>query len=225
MSRLKKKTDTVYGIVGLGRFGCALAIQLAESGKEIMVLDADEDRVALLREYTENAYIVHSLDKKVLEETGIQNCDVAVVCIGEKMDTSILTTLHLKSLGVPKVIAKANSMEHGEILEKLGAEVVYPERDMAIRLARRLEPAGIQDLIEVSDKINVSILEVPAAYKGKGVAEIDLRKEYGLNLIALRRDGNILTDITPALKLKEGDAMYVMGDYDKINRFELDYQG
>lgn len=98
---------TSYGIIGLGRFGTALAIELASHGREILVIDADEDRIKQLREYTENAFVVHSLDKNTLLETGIQNCEVAVVCIGEQMDVSILTTLHLKGLGIGRVIAKA----------------------------------------------------------------------------------------------------------------------
>ena len=116
----KSGSKITYGIVGLGRFGQALARDLAESGAELIVLDSSEDKVREMRELTENAYVVKSLDKKTLEASGIQNCDVAVVCIGEQMDTSILTTLHLVALGIPKVIAKATSAEHGLILEKLG---------------------------------------------------------------------------------------------------------
>ena len=130
-----KKEKNTYGIVGLGRFGYALAMELAASDADILVLDKDEEKVREMREYTESAYVMKTLDKKSLAETGIQNCDVAVVCIGEHMDTSILTTLNLVSLGIPVVIAKATSLEHGQILEKLGAEVVYPEHDMAVRLA------------------------------------------------------------------------------------------
>ena len=135
-----KKAKGSYGIVGLGRFGMALAIELAEAGEDLVVLDQDEEKVRALRDYTEAAYVVKALDKKTLEETGIQNCDVAVVCIGEKMDVSILTTLHLVSMGIPTVIAKAASEEQGQVLRKLGAQVVYPEHDMAIRLAHRLRP-------------------------------------------------------------------------------------
>ena len=126
MFRRKKSDAITYGIVGLGRFGYALAMELAAFGADIMVMDSDEDKVRAMREYTEDAYVVKSHDKKTLSETGIQNCDIAIVCMGEKMDTSILNTLTLVSLGIPKVIAKASSAEHGEILERLGAEVVYP---------------------------------------------------------------------------------------------------
>ena len=110
--------DKMYGIIGLGRFGKALALQLAESGKEILVLDADEDSVREIREYTENAFIVKNLDKKTLLETGIQDCDVVVLCIGERIDTSILATLTLTSMGVPHVIAKAVSYTHLDVYKR-----------------------------------------------------------------------------------------------------------
>lgn len=146
----KNKQADSYGIVGLGRFGFALALELAAAGADLLVLDRDEEKISRLREYTENAFVVRNLDKSTLLETGIQSCDVAVVCIGEQMDTSILTTLNLVSMHIPTVIAKATSAEHGEILEKLGAEVVYPERDMAIRLAHRLETSKSLDFIQLS---------------------------------------------------------------------------
>ena len=135
----RKQTEAMsYGIIGLGRFGSALAATLAEADKELMVLDRSEEKIRQARNYTEHAYVVKDLQKETLRETGIQNCDVVVVCIGDKVDVSILTTLNVINLGVPQVVAKANSPEQGEILEKIGAQVVYPERDMAVRLARRL---------------------------------------------------------------------------------------
>ena len=118
MSNKRKNEKMSYGIVGLGRFGYALAEELAETGADLLVIDRDEEKIQEIRELVENAVVVKNLEKKTLLETGIQNCDVAVVCIGEQMDTSILTTLNLVSIGIPTVISKANSPEHGEILEK-----------------------------------------------------------------------------------------------------------
>ena len=153
----KSKNDKmIYGIVGLGKFGQALAEELARDGAELIVLDREEEKIRAIREYTENAYVVKNLEKNTMFETGIQNCDVAIVCIGNHLDTSILTTLNLVSMGIPKVISKASSAEHGQILEKLGAEVVYPERDMALRLANRLETARVLDFIQLSEQINIS---------------------------------------------------------------------
>ncbi len=204
MFKKSKNNKMTYGIVGLGRFGTALALDLAESGSEIIAIDSNEEKVREIREVTENAFIVNNLEKKTLIETGIQNCDVAIVCIGEHMDSSILTTLNLVSLGIPKVIAKAMSAEHGVILEKLGAEVVFPERDMAIRLASRLE------------RINVSKMVVPDKFIGKSVEDINLRKHFGLNIIAIENNDNVNDIITPDYKFKQNDILFLSGSKDGI---------
>lgn len=206
-----KNGKTTYGIVGLGRFGYALAIELAEAGADLIVLDQSEDKVRELREIIENAYVIKTLDKKSLQESGIQNCDVAVVCIGEHMDTSILTTLNLVSMGIPKVISKATSAEHGTILEKLGAEVVYPERDMAVRLASRLETARVLDIIQLSEKINVSKLQIPEKDIGKTVFEVDLRSRFELNIIGIENNGAVIENVKPDYVFKKDDVLILTG--------------
>ncbi len=213
-----KKEKNIYGIIGLGRFGSALATELALSGADIMVLDRNEEVVRELREYTENAYVVRGLDKKTLIETGIQNCDVVVICIGEHLDTSILTTLNLVSLGVPHVIAKATSTEHGEILEKLGAEVVYPERDIAIRLAHRLEASRVLDYIQLSEKLNISKIIAPPSIIGKTVMEANLRGKFGANIIAIENGNSITEAILPTYTFREGDILFVSGSKDSLNK-------
>ncbi|WP_294500326.1 TrkA family potassium uptake protein [uncultured Gemmiger sp.] len=213
-----KKEKLSYGIVGLGRFGYALAVDLAQSGAEILVIDRDEEKVRELREYTENALVVNTLDKKSLMDTGIQNCDVAVVCIGENMESSILTTLNLVSLGVPQVIAKATSAEHGEILAKLGAEVVYPERDMALRLANRLETARVLDFIQLSESINISKRMVPEKFIGKTVLEMNIRAQFGLNIIAVENGGEVVDTVGPDYTFRAGDIMIVSGSRDDLLR-------
>ncbi len=211
MLRKKQNKKTVYGIVGIGRFGQALAEELAVSESELIVLDQDEDKVREMREFTENAYVVKSLDKKSLRETGIQNCDVAIVCIGEHMDTSILTTLNLVALEIPKVIAKANSIEHGIILEKLGAEVVYPERDMAVRLASRLETSRELDIIQLSEKINISKIQVPGQIVGKTVFAANLRSKFELNIIAIENNGTVIETIHPDYTFRQNDILFLAG--------------
>lgn len=216
-NRTKKERD-IFGIIGLGRFGSALAIELASAGTDLLVIDRDEEKVRELRDYTENAYVVKNLDKKALTETGVQNCDVAVVCIGEHMDTSILTTLNLVSLGIPTVIAKATSIEHGEILEKLGAEVVYPERDMAIRLAHRLEASKMLDYIQLSEKLNISKLIIPDRIVGKTVLSVNLRGEFGINIIAIENNGNLIETINPDYVFRKGDILFISGSKDSLDR-------
>ena len=218
MFHKRKKDKLSYGIVGLGRFGYALAVDLAQSGAEILVIDRDEEKIRELREYTENAIVVNTLDKKSLMETGIQNCDVAVVCIGEHMESSILTTLNLVSLGVQQVIAKATSAPHGEILAKLGAEVVYPERDMALRLANRLETARVLDFIQLSETINISKRMVPDKFIGKTVLELNIRAQFGLNIIAVENSGVVMDTVGPDYTFKEGDVMIVSGSRDDLLR-------
>ena len=213
-----KKEKNTYGIVGLGRFGYALAMELAASDADILVLDKDEEKVREMREYTESAYVMKTLDKKSLAETGIQNCDVAVVCSGEHMDTSILTTLNLVSLGIPVVIAKATSLEHGQILEKLGAEVVYPEHDMAVRLAHRLETSKMLDFVQLSEQVNISKFLNPDKIAGKTVLEVDLRGKFGLNIIAIENSGTVIDTVSPDYEFRKGDILFVAGSNAGLNR-------
>ena len=212
----KKNTKISYGIVGLGRFGYALATELSRADADILVLDSDEEKVREMRDLTENAVVIKNLDKKSLAETGIQNCDVAIVCIGEHIETSILTTLNLVSLGVPKVVAKATSAEHGEILEKLGAEVVYPERDMAIRLANNLETERVLDYIQLSEKINISKLQIPEQLVGKSVVDMNLRARFGINIIAVENSGEVVEHVKPDYVFREKDILLISGSRDGL---------
>ncbi len=213
----KKKSDKLtYGIIGLGRFGYALATELAKIGADFMVIDKDEEKVREMREMTENAIVVSSLEKNALMETGIQNCDIAIVCIAEHMDVSILTTLNLVSLGIPTVIAKATSEAHGIILEKLGAEVVFPERDMAVRLANRLENSHVLDFIQLSEKINISKLLVPDELEGRTVQEMNFRSRFGLNIIAIENNSKVLETIQPDYRFCKNDVLIVSGSRESL---------
>ena len=213
-----KSEEMSYGIIGLGRFGSALAQTLAEAGKEIMVLDCEEEKVRKMRAYTEHAYVVRNLQKETLQETGIQNCDAVVVCIGDKVDVSILTTLNIINLGVKQVIAKANSPEQGEILEKIGAQVVYPEKDMAIRLAKRIISKRVFNLFELDQKTDISEFSLNRKLAGKTVEQARLRNLYGVNIIAIIRHGAMITEVTPDYVLKEGDTLVVIGEGENIKR-------
>lgn len=215
MFHKEKSEKMTYGIIGLGRFGYALAVELASSGSELIVLDSDEEKIREIRDVTENAYVVKNLDKKTLSESGIKNCDVAIVCIGEHMDYSILTMLNLVSMGIPRVISKATSEEQGIILEKLGAEVVYPERDMAIRLANRLETTRALDFIQLSEKINISKIAAPEKIVGKTVLEINFR-QFGLNIIAIENNGAVIDIINPDYVFCKNDILFLSGSKEGI---------
>ena len=184
----------------------------------MIVLDQDEEKVREMRDLTENAFVVKNLDKKTLLETGIQNSSVAVVCIGEALDTSILATLNLVSFGIHTVISKATSAEHGEILEKLGADVVYPERDMAIRLAHRLETSRTLDFIQLSEKLNISKILIPDKIVGKTVMETNLRGKFGINIIAIENGGDLIETVHPDYSFKTGDKIFFSGSKEGLDR-------
>lgn len=213
-----KKDNKTYGIIGLGRFGYALAMELVQTDADLIVIDRNEEKVREMREYTQSAYVVKTLDKKSLAETGIQNCDLAVVCIGEQLDVSILTTLNLISLGIPHVISKAASAEQGEVLEKLGAEVVYPERDMAIRLAHRIETSKVLDYVQLSERLNISKQRVPGSIVGKTVREAHLRKRFGVNIIAIENGRELIEIVEPEYIFKEKDILFVSGSREGLSR-------
>lgn len=213
------KTKRSCAIIGLGRFGMPLAKTLAEAGEEVIGIDKDEDRVKELRDYTDFAFVTKSLSKEVLEEIGVQNCDLAIVCIGNKIETSILTTLNLINLGIPKVIAKATSSEQGEVLEKLGAQVVYPERDMALRIAKKILSHNLIDYISLGKDVEITEIEINARMAGQSIIEMKIRERFGLNVIALYHAGKAETEIDPQCLLSQGDTIVVIGKREKVAQF------
>ena len=216
----KPKPSTTFGVIGLGRFGTALAKKLVEQGAEVLALDVNEEAVKEIRNYTEHAFVTDGLNKVALEEAGIQNCGTVVVCIGEKIDASILITLNVVELGVENVISKATSYAQGCVLEKIGAKVVYPEHDMAIRLAKKLRSTSVLEYISLSNDIEISELRVPDKMIGKSIIEIDFRRRFGLNIIAIESDNKTYTDINPDHKFKSGDIVIVIGKDESVKAFE-----
>lgn len=216
----KKKPEKAYAVIGLGRFGEALAIMLAESGKEVIVADRDENKIKEMRQYTEYAFVVENLNKETLKEMGLQNCDVAIICIGEQVDISILTTMSVLELGVPRVISKALSAEQGAVLEKLGAEVVYPERDMAVRLGKKLLSGQLIDYVALLHDVEIRQIQVPESLNGKTVEEIELRQKFRLNIIAIENICGTNTEVVPENVLKKDDIIVVIGKIKNINSFE-----
>jgi trk system potassium uptake protein TrkA len=209
-----------FGVIGLGRFGYALAFTLTEAGKEVLVLDSNESKIRKIRNYTENAFVVEELTRENLEDAGIQNCGTVIVCIGEKLDVSILTTMTVLGMGVKRVIAKALSVEQGSILEKIGAEVIYPEHDMAIRLANRLISSRVMDYIALNDNISILELKLTSKMAGQSVLQMDLRKNFNVNIIAIQQGDTATAEINPECILNENDVIVVVGKKENISKFE-----
>ncbi len=215
----KQDSSALFGVIGLGRFGSALARTLAEAGKEVIAVDCDEQKVKAIRKYTDYAFVVDDLSEEALTEVGIQNCGTVGICIGEQIDISILTSMLVLNMGVPHVIAKASSVGHGEVLKRLGVTVVYPEADMAVRIGKRLISGNLLDYIALEDGVQVN-----GKMLNKSIRELDIRRLYGINIIAIERDHRTDVEFSPESRFQNGDTILVIGKSEKIDRFERSFQ-
>ena len=211
----------MFGVIGLGRFGSALARTLAEAGKEVIAVDCDEQKVKAIRNY---AFVVDDLSEEALTEVGIQNCGTVGICIGEQIDISILTSMLVLNMGVPHVIAKASSVGHGEVLKRLGVTVVYPEADMAVRIGKHLISGNLLDYIALEDGVEVQRIQVNGKMLNKSIRELDIRRLYGINIIAIERDHRTDVEFSPESRFQNGDTILVIGKSEKIDRFERAFQ-
>ena len=216
----KKGTSASFGVIGLGRFGSALVECLASSGKEVIAVDKDEAKVKEARRFTDYAMVVESLDREALEEAGMQNCDTVVICIGEQVDVSILATMTALKMNVPHVIAKANSLIHGEVLKQLGARVVYPERDMAVRLGKGLIYNSFLDSVTLEGDVEVRRIQATDRLIGLTVREADTRRKYNLNIIAIEHCHRTDVEFPSDYRFQEGDVVCVIGQTGNIEKFE-----
>ncbi len=177
-----------FAVIGLGRFGSSVAIALAESGSEVIAIDKDDEKVKNISDLVTYALVLDAIDEKALRSAGVQNVDVAIVSIGENIEANILVVMLLKELKINTIIAKAVTSLHGKVLEHLAVDkIVYPERDMAIRVAHSLVRPGIVDLLELSPEYSIIEMPAPAVFIGKSLQENQLRLKYGVNLIAIKR--------------------------------------
>lgn len=217
---MRKKSKLTYGVIGLGRFGMALAVTLAESDNDVIVMDREKSSIREMRNYTDYAFVTNDLSMEALREAGIHNCDVVIVCIGEKVDVSVLTTMSVIEMGVPRVIAKALSPEQGAVLKKLGAEVVYPERDMALRLGKRLLSSNFLDYVSLCNSVEIRQFQIPERLVGHSVEEIKIRQKYRLNIIAIESGDDTNIEVMPDYRFRKDDILVVIGQVKNIDTFE-----
>lgn len=209
-------------VIGLGRFGSALAQELCAQGNEVMALDLREDRVQAAADLVTRAAAGDARDPEVLRTLGARNFDCAVVAFSADVGDSALITLNLKEIGVPKVVCKASSAVHRKVLEKIGADqVVFPEQEMALRLARNLSNVDILNFIELSADYSVVERRCPHQWFGKTIRELDIRARFHLNVIAVRQEaGNMLIAPGGDYNLHTGDCLVVLGTNRDIERVE-----
>lgn len=207
-----------FVIIGCGRFGESVAKSLYAKGHDVMAIDIDPERVQEISEYVTHAIEADAMEETSLKTLGIRNFDVAVVSIGSDIQASILTTLIVKELGVKQVVAKAQNDIHAKVLYKIGADrVVFPERDMGVRVAHNLVTHNILDYIELDP--NYSVVEITALkeWEGKQLQELQLPTEYGVNIMAIKSGEDI--NISPLAEdvIRRGDIVIGIGSTETIN--------
>lgn len=213
-----------FAVIGMGRFGTSVALTLAQSGQEVLVVDSDEERIQKVADCFTHSVVMDTTDEASLNALGIRNFDMVVVSIGHDVQASVMTTLLLKEMGVRHIVAKAASSLHGKMLSKVGADqVVFPERDMGQRIAHNLISTNVIDYFELAPDLGIVEVDVRGNFVGKSLAETRLREKYGITVIAIRRNNKISLSPSPTEKFLESDRLILVGDTQGIQRFESAY--
>lgn len=210
-----------FAVIGLGRFGSSVARTLYSMGYDVLAVDSDEAKVQEMADEVTHAVQADATDEEVLKSLGIRNFDVAVVSIGTDVQASIMATLVLKELGVPYIVAKALNVLHGKVLEKIGADrVVYPERDMGIRVANNLVSANMLDYIELAPGYSIVEFVASREFVGKTLRQLGFRAKYGINIMAIKRGDEIQVSPGAEDKVQENDILIAMGPDEQLEALE-----
>ncbi|ADU50945.1 TrkA-N domain protein [Thermaerobacter marianensis DSM 12885] len=209
-----------FAVIGLGRFGRAVATTLYEMGFSVLGIDVDEEAVQNMVQHATHVVTADATDEEVLRSLGLRNFDVVVVAIGD-LEASVLVTLLLKEMGVRWVVAKAVSEHHGRVLQRIGADrVVFPERDMGMRLAQRMVSAHFLDYIEVSPDVSVVELQAGGDMVGKSLEQLRLRNRFRVTVIAIRRGDQVLVSPGAGAVVEARDVVVVIGTNEDIRRMQ-----
>ena len=211
--------NKTYGVFGLGRYGKAVALELINSGAEVLAVDKNEENVHSAADEIPYCKCADVTDPDVIELLGIGNLDVVIIAMSQSFEASVMATMLCKQAGVKTVVVKSSCEMHCEILRRVGADrVVTPESESGRRLAKNLLSSGFADIIELSPDISVIELDTKKEWVGKSLIELDLRRKYGINVVALRSGGEISCSIDPTVPLKEGSSLIVIADVKKISK-------
>jgi trk system potassium uptake protein len=204
-----------------------MATTLAELGQDVIGVDGDAERVRRLADVVTQAVELDATDERALKAVGIQDVDVAVVSIGENIESSLLVVMQLRELGVPTIVAKAVTPLHGRILEKIGvSRVIFPEREMAIRVAHSLVMTNVIDYFELSRDFSMVEIPAPPTFVGRTLRQLEIRPRFGLTLIAIKRqraaDNAVLTNISPSADeaIQQGDVLVLLGSNDRLTNLD-----
>lgn len=210
-----------FAVIGLGTFGGSICKELSKMGMEVLAIDKDEHIVADYSRIATQAVVADAKEEQVLRELGIWNFDHVIVAIGNDIQSSILITIMLKELGVKKVTAKALNDIHEKVLRKVGADhVVHPERDMGRRLAHNLISSNVLEYLALSDKYSIVELQVNGPIVGRSLIDLNVRARYGINVVAIKRNEDLIVSNVAEEILQEYDILVAIGSDEDIARFE-----
>ena len=213
--------NKTYAVFGLGRYGFSVAKELVNNGFDVIAVDSSEQIVNTLSSELPFCKCADTTDLEVLKRLGIANVDTVVVAMASNIEASVMSVMLCKELGVEHVIAKCSSEMHYRILKKVGADkVVFPEKESGIRLAKNLLSSGFIDIIELSKEVSMIELNVKKEWVGKNLLELDLRKKYSINVVAIKHGSDINIHIDPTLPLDEEMELIVVGDKGKLTKLK-----
>lgn len=223
---MAKMSPDNYAVIGVGSFGGAVVRALARNGKNVIAVDFDQKKLKDISDIATSVYQANVMSKAALEEAGVGSCLTAIVGIGAKIEASILATLACIELGVPHVISKAGSKEHGKILQKLGADVVFPEDEAGERLASNLMSRANLDILPLSDDFSIISLDVNPVFFNQSIVNLNWRKKYGVNIIAIIVDDDSNATIGPDTIIPAGSRVVLSGTNKALDRFrEINAKG
>lgn len=213
-----KKT---YAVFGLGRYGIAVARELVYNGVEVIAVDADERIVNAAADELPICKCADITDPEVIRQLGISNVDVVIIAMANNLEASVMAVTLCKEIGVKTVIAKSANEMHQKILNRVGADnVVFPENESGIRLAKNLLSSGFVDMVSLAKNVSMIELDMKADWVGKNLIELNLRKKYSINVVAVRKGDMVSVDIDPHEKLNEDDKLIVIANTEKLARLK-----
>lgn len=216
MAKIVKKQ---YAVIGLGRFGTALARELHAEGADVLAIDCDQDKVNDIEPFCTQAICADATDEAVLEKIGIRNLDVVVVCIAGDIESSIFITLTCKQLGVPQVIAKAQNGRHRHVLKKIGADIVIvPEEEMGAKLAANLIKPNMIEIMSLSDNFRMVEIKTPVKWQHKTLIQLNLRNTEKVTIVLIKRGKEIIVTPDAQCELLPEDILVIAGTYTDTKR-------
>ncbi|MBR5144898.1 MAG: TrkA family potassium uptake protein [Clostridia bacterium] len=210
-----------YAVFGLGRYGLAVAKELVKNGADVLAIDSNEQLVNAAIAEIPHCRCADITNPEVVKQLGIAHMDVVIIAMANNLEATVMAIMHCKALGVKTVIAKCGNEMHKNILSRIGADkVVFPENESGTRLAKNLLSSGFVDVVELSSDVSLLEIDVKQEWVGKTLVELNLRKKYGVNVIAIRQVENLQINIDPMMKLDKTMKLVVITNTSKIAKLK-----